>query len=190
MRKRKKKNEFQSVDSYFDTVEAGERRTLSDEKTKLFLRAKQAMQIVKVDQGIVKDAGILGENQIRKCDYLCKNDAHKQVHLIELKGEVIKDAFLQLENTPNAIKEKSAYGSLLDGLSRMDAYVVSPQKQRVPADIDETKRRLCRKMASYSKERLENIFELLKLVKVGAKIKVLVEKDGVIWCSNECPLEF
>ena len=27
------------------------------------------------------------------------------VHLIELKGEVIKDAFLQLENTPNAIKE-------------------------------------------------------------------------------------
>ena len=184
MRKGNKKNEFQSVDSYFDTVEAGERRTLSDEKTKLFLRAKQAMQIVKVDQGIVKDAGILGENQI------CKNDAHKQVHLIELKGEVIKDAFLQLENTPNAIKEKSAYGSLLDGLSRMDAYVVSPQKQRVPADIDETKRRLCRKMASYSKERLENIFELLKLVKVGAKIKVLVEKDGVIWCSNECPLEF
>lgn len=32
------------------------------------------------------------------------------VHLIELKGEVIKDAFLQLENTPNAIKEKSTYG--------------------------------------------------------------------------------
>ena len=93
MRKSKKENELQSVDSYFDTVEAGERRTLSDEKTKLFLRAKQAMQIVKVDQGIVKDAGISGENQIRKCDYLCKNDAHKQVHLIELKGEVIKDAF-------------------------------------------------------------------------------------------------
>ena len=41
----------------------------------------------------------------------------------------------------------------------------------------------------HSKERLENIFELLKLVKVGAKIKVLVEKDGVIWCLNGCPLE-
>lgn len=42
----------------------------------------------------------------------------------------------------------------------------------------------------HSKERLENIFELLKLVKVGVKIKVLEEKDDVIWCSNEWALEF
>jgi len=189
MKKSSRKTEVCNNESYFTVLKAGERCTLSDEKTKLFLRAKQELQVIKVDDGIVQDKGIRGENQIRKCDYLCKVGALRWVHLIELKGEVIKDAFLQLENTPKAIKEKSDQGFLLEGLSRMEAYIVSPQRQRIPDNIDEAKNRLCRKLANYCREKPTNIFDLVKLVKVRDKIKTLVEKDGVIWCSNVCPLE-
>lgn len=71
----------------------------------------------------------------------------------------------------------------------MEAYIVSPQRQRIPDNIDEAKNRLCRKLANYCREKPTNIFDLVKLVKVRDKIKTLVEKDGVIWCSNVCPLE-
>ena len=189
MKKNSRQTEAQDTGQYFTFLATGQRHTLSDEKTKLFLRAKQEMQVVKVDKGIVKDEGIAGENQIRKCDYLCKIDRQKWIHLIELKGKVIKDSFLQLENTPKAIEKKSTYGSWLQGLSRLDAYVVSPQRQKIPDDIDETKRRLCRRLALYCGERPENIFDLLKFVKVCPKVQKLVEKDGVIRCSNAHPLE-
>lgn len=79
--------------------------------------------------------------------------------------------------------------SWLQGLSRLDAYVVSPQRQKIPDDIDETKRRLCRRLALYCGERPENIFDLLKFVKVCPKVQKLVEKDGVIRCANAHPLE-
>lgn len=189
MKKTGGRNEAKDAERHVAVLKAGQRHTLSDEKTKLFLRAKQEMKVVKVDKGIVKDEGIAGENQLRKCDYLCRIEQRRWIHLIELKGEVVKDAFLQLENTPKAIEEKSAYGSWLKGLSRLDAYVVSPQRQKIPDDIDETKRRLCRRLALYCGERPENIFDLLKFVKVCSKAQKFVEKDGAIRCSNAHPLE-
>lgn len=67
-------------------LKAGYRCTLKDEKTKLVIQARQKMRVFKVDDGIVKDAGIPGKNQVRKCDYLCKMDDLKRGHLIELKG--------------------------------------------------------------------------------------------------------
>lgn len=184
-----KKNKEQIVQSGRVDLKAGYRCTLKDEKTKLVIQARQKMRVFKVDDGIVKDAGIPGKNQVRKCDYLCKMDDLKRGHLIELKGQVIKETSHQLQNTPKIIKEKSNQGALLDGLLRMEAYIVTPHRQKIPDNIDIAKVRLCRLLDSYGTEKVENIFDLLKFVKVHTKLSKSEEKDGVIHCSAEYPLQ-
>lgn len=94
-----------------------------------------------------------------------------------------------MQNTPKIIKEKSNQGALLDGLLRMEAYIVTPHRQKIPDNIDIAKVRLCRLLDSYGTEKVENIFDLLKFVKVHTKLSKSEEKDGVIHCSAEYPLQ-
>lgn len=71
----------------------------------------------------------------------------------------------------------------------MDDYIVTSYGQRPPDNIDPVKARLCRLVDSYGTEEVENIFDLLKVVKVHPKISKSEKEDGVIHCSAEYPLQ-
>lgn len=184
--KSKKGDTSQSVaSSHIEPVTQGGHYTMEDSGTKLYIRAIHDLTVIKVDDGIVitKDEGF------KKCDFLCEVRSKKCVHLFELKRGKMDDAFLQLERTPQAIQEHSDYKNILDGLDRLDAYIVSPLKQRVPDNLDERQRKLCKKLATYCNAPVGNIMNLLKLVKVDPLCKRLMEKEGRIICSHRYPLE-
>lgn len=169
--------------SYIDAVPQGSYHTMEDCGTKLYIRAVHDLTVIKVDDGIIKGSGS------KKCDFLCEVRSEKCVHLFELKKGKIDDAFLQLEITPQAIQEHSVYKTLLDGLNRLDAYIVSPSRLRVPNNLDERQRRLCKKLAGYCRQPIDNIMHLLKLVAVDSSCKKLEEVNGRIRCSHRYPLE-
>ena len=156
---------------------------MEDSSTKLYIKGSHELSVIKVDDGIVMD------KTVKKCDYLCAVDSEKCVHLIELKGTKINDAFLQLESTPEAIRQYSSHQTLLDGLNRLDAYIVSPLRQQVPNNLNEKKRRLCKKLLKFCSVKPDKSMDLLKLVKVDPSCKAFVERDGQIQCSNKYPLE-
>ena len=68
-------------------------KTLKDAKTKLFIKAKNDIYILKVDNGIIP-----GNKGIKKCDYLTcsENTKLKEVNFIELKGKNIDKAYKQI----------------------------------------------------------------------------------------------
>ena len=168
---------------YMITLQQGERYTMEDSSTKLYIKGSHELSVIKVDDGIVMD------KTVKKCDYLCAVDSEKCVHLIELKGTKINDAFLQLESTPEAIRQYSSHQTLLDGLNRLDAYIVSPLRQQVPNNFNEKKRRLCKELLKFCSVKPDKSMDLLKLVKVDPSCKAFVERDGQIQCSNKYPLE-
>lgn len=171
---------------FFHHLNAGERATLSDAQTKLYILVESEMYYVDVDHGIIKNS----KQNIKKCDFLCYDALNKNCHLIELKGAVIKEAQKQISATLGHIKANGDISFLLEGLQFLDAYIVSPGRQEVPKGVDDVKRRITRELAKFCSVRLKNIDILLKFVRVVPKSKSLSERDGHIICSNAAPLRF
>lgn len=172
--------------AYFYHLRAGERDTLEDDQTKLFILVENEMYRVTVDGGILPNV----REGIKKCDFLCYDEINMKCHLIELKGTVIKKAYKQIEETLKNIEADEKVSFLLKRLQRLDAYIVSSGRQEVPRGVDDTKRQLARKLAEKCTDRPKDINELLMCVKVVPKQKALVQRDGHILCSNEAPLRF
>jgi len=172
--------------AFFHHLEAGERVTLQDAQTKLFILVESEMYYVDVDRGIIANI----REQIRKCDFLCYDEINRKCHLIELKGAVIKRAYEQIAQTLENIEENKKVSFLLKNLQRLDAYIVSPGRQEVPRGVNEMRRQLAKKLAKKCSVRPENIDDLLMCVKVVAGQRSLVQRDGHILCSNAAPLRF
>lgn len=170
--------------AFFYHLKAGERDTLKDEQTKLFILAENEMYRVTVDRGIVANT----RGKIRKCDFLCYDEVNMRCHLIELKGAIIEEACSQIEETLKNIGDNKKVSFLLKDLQRLDAYIVSSGRQEIPRGMKETKRQLVRKMAAKCSVKPQNIDDLLMCVKVVPRQKTLVQRDGQIICSNEAPL--
>ena len=179
MKRKKEHLEQQDV----TPVKQGDRYTMEDSGTKLYIEAVHDLTVIKVDDGIVRD------KSIKKCDYLCSVIDEKCVRLFELKTGKIDDAYVQLATTPEAIQEHSSYQTLLNDLDRLDAYIVSPLRVQIPNNANEKKRRLCGKLARYCKCRPGNMMDLLKLVQVVPSCNGFVDRDGQITCSNKFPLK-
>lgn len=173
-------------DAFFHHLKAGERDTLKDDQTKLFIIVENEMYRVTVDCGIIPNV----REGIKKCDFLCYDEINMKCHLIELKGTVIKRAYEQIEETLKNIEGNEKVSFLLKRLQRLDAYIVSPGRQEIPRGVNDTKRQLAKKLAEKCADRPKDINELLMCVKVVPKQKVLIRRDGHIICSNEAPLRF
>lgn len=173
-------------DAFFHHLKAGERDTLKDDQTKLFIIVDNEMYRVTVDRGIIPNV----REGIKKCDFLCYDEINMKCHLIELKGTVIKRAYEQIEETLKNIEGNEMVSFLLKNLQILDAYIVSSGRQEVPRGVDDVKRQLAKKLAKRCSARPKNIDDLLMCVRVVANQKVLSQKDGHILCSNEAPLRF
>ena len=184
---KKKSKKMQTVQEtnppYTAKLAPGDRYTMEDSGTKLYIRASHHLRVIEVDDGIIKS------RDTKKCDFLCEVWAEKCVHLFEFKTGKMNDAFLQLEMTPKAIQEHSEYKNILDDLNRLDAYIVSPLRLQIPKNINEKQRRLCGTLARYCNHKLDDIMDLLRLVRVVSTCKKTQEDAGTILCSNSCPLK-
>lgn len=85
---------------FFHHLESGERVTLRDDQTTLYILVQNEMYYVDVDRGIIQNV----RQQIKKCDFLCYDELNRNCHLIELKGAVIKEAQKQILETLQNIK--------------------------------------------------------------------------------------
>lgn len=171
-------------EKFFHPLAAGEKITLSDAQTKLYILVENEMYCVDVDRGIIQNI----KQEIKKCDFLCYDEANKKCHLIELKGAIIKKAHKQILATLINIKAISKLSFLLEDLQYLDAYIVSPGRQEVPKGVDDVKRNITRELAKFCSARPKNIDDLLKFVKVVPKSNMLINKNGHIICSCTAPL--
>lgn len=185
-KQKEKKNLGRECDSeYIKYSSPGERITLEDSGTKLFIKAKCNMRCLQVDHGILPDLGY----KVNKCDFLCENLDDRQIHLIEMKHELLDDSYKQLAGTPEAVKMYTEYGDIFERVARLDAYIVSPGAQKITNANNSTDcTNLCKILASYCKTRPDNIYDLLKYVKVVKKNAGTPDDKQRILCSNDNPL--
>lgn len=166
-------------------LEKGRKITLSDEQTKLYLKAKEAVWIIKVDRGIIPNA----RQEIRKCDYLIYGETKETTHLVELKGAVIDEAYKQLNKTIDHIADVKEIAYLTSDRDILDAYIVSPNSQRIPKGVNSHERELAKRLASRCRVKPENILDLISYVKVVPKQARLVKQGRHIICSGQAPVE-
>lgn len=109
--------------------------------------------------------------------------------MIELKGSVIDEAYKQLNATIKNISADKNILYLINGRDRLDAYIVSPNTQRIPKGGNSHERELAKNLASRSKIKPKDITELIHYVKVVPKQVKLVNEGQRIICSGQAPVE-
>jgi len=170
----------------FSECGIGTTHNVRDSKTTLHFTVENKCYKVKVDGGIVKNT----RDGIKKCDYLLYDENSRVTHLIELKGEIIERAYLQLESTVDNIKE-SDYPMLLQKLKFLDAYIVSPLKETFPRKRETKEKDLLDKLRKVCgiKKGSKEVFKLIKYVRIIPNEK-FTEKDNRIICSGKNPMMF
>lgn len=159
----------------------GEKKTLQDDKTKLYLQAENDLYIIKIDNGIIKNT----KDGIKKCDYLSySSDNHS--NFIELKGANIKNAYTQIEHTILNLKN-TEYEKYINN-KYVQAFIVSPVRKKIPKGVDKYERNLSKILAKLSKEKNININSLIKYIIVKPNLPKLRVNDNTIYCSGTAPL--
>lgn len=170
---------------YYQCLERDNRITLNDEQTKLYIKAKETIWIIKVDRGIVDNV----KQAVRKCDYLVYGEIKETTHLIELKGSVIDEAYKQLSETIKNMTMNDEISYLIEGRNMVDAYIVSPNTQRIPKGHNSHERELARHLASKCKSKPKDIISLINYVKVVPKQAKLIKEQQHILSSGQAPIE-
>lgn len=138
-------------------LEKNNRMTLKDAQTKLYIKAKETIWIITVDRGIIPNV----KQAVRKCDYLVYGEIKETTHLIELKGSVIDEAYKQLNETIKNMINHKDLSYLIEGREIVDAYIISPNTQRIPG-INSHERELAKRLASKCKSKPIDIINLIK----------------------------
>lgn len=170
---------------YYVCLKKGDKITIRDEQTKLYIKAKETIWVITVDRGIISNL----TQKIRKCDYLVYGEAEKNTHLIELKGSVIDEAYKQLNATIENIASNKEISYLIEGRNKLDAYIVSLNTQKIPKGINSHERELAKKLAQRCKHKPSDIMNLINYVKVVPRQTKLVKERQRILCSGQAPLE-
>lgn len=176
------------IKKYTTILPAGGKLTLAESKTKLYILAENILEIVKVDEGIIRD----GKISSRKCDYLVFDRANRQTHLVELKGQETIQAAKQLQQTLIYLENRKDCEFFVENCQVVDAYVVSPGRQKIPKGKDSKERELARKLASKSKRKFKDILRLIAHVKVVDKKEEISydAKSRTIISSAKAPVTF
>lgn len=177
-------NEYQK---YCTRHQAGAAFQLKDDKTSLYARAgENEVWSLQIDHGVIPDE----KQGLKKCDFMVYDESKRQSHLIELKGMVIDRAINQLSETVTILKHHRELSFLVQGQKKVYAYIVSPGQQKLPRGGESKKRELARKLAGCSRQKVEDIFELVKYVKVVKKTNAKNKDTNQIICSPKEPIIF
>ena len=135
----------------------------SDANSRLFVKAINEQSAYKVDRGIVPI-----NSGIKKCDYLSVSNYYS--NFIELKGknDIVKAAN-QISSTIDYLNNNE-YSYLITNKKQLRAYIVSVSQQQIPNINNIQIKLLSKKLFSKSNEKPNNMFDLLKYVKVVNKI--------------------
>lgn len=126
----------------------------------------------------------------KKSDFLVWTLKSGKTHIIELKGKNIEAAFEQIIQTIKVLGEDDDKEELVVGRNVLDAYISSPNQQKVPAIPSQTEKDLARMLVVRCKAKPQNMFQLIHFVKVVQKQKKLAVNGRQILTSNNAPLEF
>lgn len=178
------------VQKYSIEMKKDERYTLRDKRSEahsvLYIKALDDIILIEVDHALVPDQ----KQQQKKSDFLVWTLKSGKTHIIELKGKNIEAAFEQIIQTINVLGEDDDTKELVTGRNVLDAYISSPNQQKVPAIYSRTEKDLARMLAAKCKIKPQDIFQLIHFVKVVQKQKKLVVSGRKILTSNDAPLEF
>ena len=162
-------------------------KTLKDAKTKLFIKAKNDIYILKVDNGIIP-----WNKGIKKCDYLTcsENTKLKEVNFIELKGKNIDKAYKQIISSIEYIENDNKLSFIIDDVKKCMAYIVSKEKNKIPEGIESKEKELAKKLYSKTtKCKPKNILDLIKYVCVFDSNSCKSSYNGrKIICNEKSPL--
>ncbi|MBQ3105748.1 MAG: hypothetical protein IJC59_07825 [Lachnospiraceae bacterium] len=165
-----------------------QRKTLDDPKSevrsRLYIKATEDIVIVAVDRIMIPDSL---QNQ-RKSDYVVLE--RKRTHIIELKGIHIDEAFDQIRETVYFFDGSEETKEWTAGRDILDAYISSPNRQRVPNLPSKKEKELARLLYVRSQSRPSDMFELIHFVKVVEHQRKLAVHGRQILTSHEAPLEF
>lgn len=179
-----------SVQKYSVKMKRNERRTLCDKRSDahslLYIKALDDLMLVEVDHALIPDQ----KQKQRKSDFLIWTFKSGETHIIELKGKNIEEAFDQIIQTIKVLEEDDKTKELVAGRNVLDAYISSPNQQKVPATPSTKERALARMLAARCKIKPQNMYQLIHFVKVVQKQKKLAVNGRQILISNDAPLEF
>lgn len=173
-------------ETYFSYIKAGDNIELQDDQTKIIVRDRQDCFRIIVDKGIINDES----NGIRKADFAVSEQSDGNFYLIELKGAVIDAALEQVLKTVETVECSDELKTLLKGRSKVIACIVSPNRQQIPKGGNSHERNLAKKLYAKSKEKTQDMYDLIYYVKVVQKQEqpVINRKTRQVVCSNRNPL--
>ena len=170
----------------FSYIEAGDNIELQDDQTKIIVRDRQDCYRIIVDKGIINDVS----HGIKKADFAISESPDGSFYLIELKGAVISAALEQVLKTVENVENSDEFKSLLKGRNKVIACIVSPNRQQIPKGGKSFERELAKKLCAKSKEKPQDMYDLIYYVKVVQKQErpVINRKTRQVVCSNRNPL--
>ncbi|WP_300712189.1 hypothetical protein [uncultured Brachyspira sp.] len=167
------------MNNNYELLKKDDIKTLSDVKTKLYIKAKDNIFIIKVDNGIFND-------NIKKCDYLAYRE--KEVsNFIELKGSKIDKAYIQIIETIKNISNNNQLEYLID-TKELISYIVSKERNKIPRGIENKSKQLSKILYTKSKIKPKNMFNLINYVLVVSDNDKRQSKGNKIICSSKKPL--
>lgn len=182
---------FGKYNDSFELLNLAETRTLKDFKSE----KNSSMPININDQNIYMtepDGKLIPNIQgQQKCDYLIYCQNLPQTCFIELKGEniSIKDEYNlydQIGDTIKYLKQESELKSLVNTNVEKHAFIVSPDRQKLPKGVETKERQLWQKLMQPQKK--SKISDLVHYVKVTKSDRYSNNNNQII-CSPKSPVE-
>lgn len=172
---------------YFLLIKAGNHLEMKDNRTKIILKTEHDTYRIEVDRGIIQNT----TKGIKKSDFAVADEKAGHFALFELKGTVIDKAILQLDQTIRHLDADKDLKPLITNWKRMDACIVSPQRQQIPKDISSKQRNLAKTLHAKSQDKPQNMMSLIHFIKVVPSQKQVSSNTKLrqIVCSNEAPMQ-
>lgn len=166
------------LEKYFQSIKEGDKIELSDAQTKIIIKPEHECYKIIVDKGIIQNVC----QGIKKSDFAILDEIDNNLVLVELKGAVIDKAILQLMETLKNIESNE--------LLQIVGCIVSPNRQQIPKGSNSHVRELAKKLYSKSKNKPQDMMDLIWYIKVVPKQKefVINKNNHQIICSNRMPL--
>lgn len=174
------------LEKYFQSIKEGDKIELSDAQTKIIIKPEHECYKIIVDKGIIQNVC----QGIKKSDFAILDEIDNNLVLVELKGTVIDKAILQLMETLKNIESNELLQILVLERNRIVGCIVSPNRQQIPKGSNSHARELAKKLYSKSKNKPQDMMDLIWYIKVVPKQKefVINKNNHQIICSNRMPL--
>ena len=178
---------MKKIEKYSVNLAKGTKYTLTDKTSevnaKLYIQAKDDLKIIYVDHALLDD------KSKKKCDFMVVGINTNSTHMIELKGKNIEEAFSQISDTIDEFVKDDELKGYVILKEILDAYIVSPDKQKIPNIHSLQEKELAKKLLRGNKQKPKDMFQLIHFVKVIKMQKKVAKNGRQILISGNAPLE-